>query len=125
LFFLVHSVVFSSSPEDEIFITFTIAQKGKKLLARAIPILYQNQILSIFFVYLRNLAKVVTSPRIDQVNRSLFVFSFVLLNKDVVVFRSLGPRKHQEDFWLFAHHHPQWLHSTNCVITPSTPRRSQ
>jgi len=53
-------------PEDEILMSLAFVHKGRNLLVRALPILFQDHVLSIFFVFLRNFAALVASPRIEM-----------------------------------------------------------
>jgi hypothetical protein len=57
----------ANSVEDEMFVSLSLIHKGKKLIARALRILFPGHVLAIFFVYMRNLAAFVTSPRIEMV----------------------------------------------------------
>eukprot|EP01119_Soliformovum_irregulare_P003916 TRINITY_DN14956_c0_g1_i2.p1 TRINITY_DN14956_c0_g1~~TRINITY_DN14956_c0_g1_i2.p1 ORF type:complete len:638 (-),score=158.75 TRINITY_DN14956_c0_g1_i2:408-2321(-) len=52
--------------EDDIFVNLSLVQKGKKLITRALPLLFQPQIVAVFSSYLRNLALLVSSPRIEM-----------------------------------------------------------
>lgn len=47
--------------------SLTFVHKGRKLLVRALPLLFQDHVLSIFFVFLRNFAALVGNPRIEMV----------------------------------------------------------
>jgi hypothetical protein len=74
IFFFVNS----SSAEDDIFMNLSLVKKGKKLITRALPLLFQNQVFAIFFVYMRNLALLVTSPRLDMVNNVTSLVSILV-----------------------------------------------
>lgn len=65
-------------PQDETFINFMLVQKGKRLLVRTLPLLFQNHIFAIFFVFMRNLGIVVTSPRLQMdINSTNKIFYYL------------------------------------------------
>jgi len=70
-------------PEDDIFMNLSLVKKGKKLVTRSLPILFQNHVFAIFFVYIRNLALFTTSPRLEldvETTMQLFGYLYNIIN---------------------------------------------
>lgn len=55
-------------PQDETFIQFILVRKGRQILARSIPLLFRDHLIFIFFQFMRNLALVTGSPKLDSEN---------------------------------------------------------
>lgn len=62
------ALTLSSSPEDEQFMDILFVKKGKKLLVRALPLLFQQHVLGVFFALMRNLPMLVTQSRLAEVS---------------------------------------------------------
>jgi hypothetical protein len=54
-------------------INLSLVQKGKKMAVRALPLLFQHQLVGVYFTYLRNLALLVSSPRLSMVFRDSII----------------------------------------------------
>jgi len=71
------------SKEDEFFVRLISIAKGAKMLTRAIPILFTNQLLAMIVVILRNLHVIVHFPTNEESDvrlRSLFRLVLIALN---------------------------------------------
>jgi len=53
-------------PQDETFIQFMFVHKGRQILARSIPLLFRDHLVYISFQFMRNLALIVGSPKLDS-----------------------------------------------------------
>eukprot|EP01117_Protostelium_nocturnum_P007036 TRINITY_DN2521_c0_g1_i1.p1 TRINITY_DN2521_c0_g1~~TRINITY_DN2521_c0_g1_i1.p1 ORF type:complete len:882 (-),score=351.37 TRINITY_DN2521_c0_g1_i1:282-2927(-) len=51
--------------EDSVLLNISLVQKGKKLVVRTLPLLFQAQLINIYNVFMRNLAIFASSPRLE------------------------------------------------------------